>query len=166
MTDTETSQTINSIFISNGKQKKHLQPNNKYPMRLCKACNIMVAENYLSNHKKTSKHLPNQQKKEENDKKNDVNYISDKLNQEIKDLEYKLSSFQSSLQSIIQHIDKMSDEMVNLENQRADIYEKMQHQIHHIKNMDAERKTFENDINIIKIQLDKKRTIYNYMNEL
>jgi chromosome segregation ATPase len=166
MTDTETSQNISSIFIANGKQKKHLQPSTKYPMRLCKACNIMVVENYLSNHKKTSKHLANQQKKEENDKKNDVNYISDKLNQEIKDLEYKLTSFQSSLQSIIQHIDKMSDEMVNLENQRADIYEKMQHQKHHMNNMDIERKTFENDINTIKIQLDKKRTIYNYMNEL
>ena len=64
MTETETSQTINSIFLTNGKEKKHLQPSTKYPMRLCKACNIHIAENYLSNHKRTNKHLINQQIKE------------------------------------------------------------------------------------------------------
>lgn len=166
MTDTETSQTINSIFISNGKQKKHLQPNDKYPMRLCKACNIMVAENYLSNHKKTTKHLINQHRRDEEAKKNDVNYITDNLNKEIKDLEYKLTSFQASQEALNKHIDQMTNEMANLENQRAEIYEKMQHTNHHIKNMNEEKKNFENDINKIKMELDKKRTIYNYMTEL
>lgn len=166
MTDTETSQSINAIFISNGKQKKHLQPNDKYPMRLCKACNIMVAENYLSNHKKTTKHLINQQKKEEDDKKNDINYIKIQLEKEVKDLEYKLTSFQASQEALNKHINKMADEMANLENERAELYEKIQHQMHHMKNMTQEKQNFENDINKIKMELDKKRTIYNYMTEL
>jgi predicted RNase H-like nuclease (RuvC/YqgF family) len=163
LTDTETESTV---FISNGKSKKYLQDNDKYPMRLCKACNIKVAENYLSNHKKTSKHILNQSKYEEGQKKGTVDYVYNKLNNEIKELEYKINDFKKSNESLILHTENMKKELHDLENERADITEKMHHSIHHLKNMEAEKTTFEENINKLNIELEKKRLIFTYMKEL
>jgi chromosome segregation ATPase len=163
LTDTETESTV---FISNGKSKKYLQDNNKYPMRLCKACNIKVAENYLSNHKKTSKHIANQCSYDEEQKKGTVDYVYNKLNSEINELENKINDFKKSNEVLILHTENMKNELYNLESERAEIAEKMQHHMHHMKNMEAEKKTFEENINKLSIELEKKRLIFTYMSEL
>jgi chromosome segregation ATPase len=162
MTDTEGSQTISSVFLTNGKQKKHLQPSTKYPMRLCKACNIHIAENYLSNHKRTSKHLANQANKEEREKRNNVNYINDKLNQEIRDLEYKLRSFEDGKESINKSITKLEQEFYKISDEYANLHESLNLKSYEIKQMQKEINNFNETINKINDELNTKRQILNY----
>jgi len=162
MTETETSQTINSIFLTNGKEKKHLQPSTKYPMRLCKACNIHIAENYLSNHKRTNKHLINQQIREEKEKKTNIHYVNDKLIQEIKELEYKLKSFEDGKKAINNTLVTLDNEYDIIQNQYDKYNDMLSIKKYEINQMKIEHNNFNDVIKKVTEELNTKKQILEY----
>lgn len=141
-TDTE----VSSVFIKN---KKYLQPNSKYKLRKCKPCDMMIAENYLTNHKRTLSHLSNQLIYDENINKNNVEFINNKLMKEIDELTYKLND-------LCNHKEKIKNDITESNQQ-------INHMKHHIIKMGEEYNIIDSNIKKITEKLNNNKIVHDYL---
>lgn len=169
ITDTETQSTFNipiSQYTKAGKMKKYLQPNNKYPMRYCKWCNIQVAENYLSNHKKTTKHIENYKKLEELNKRQNINYVAECVKKELDEIKEKINNISLSKIELERHINTITNEIYNLENNKEEIIKKITYEQYHIAEMKKEYNNYDNELERLNKEINDKEIIYSYMHNV
>jgi hypothetical protein len=150
----------NPVFKSSGKLKKHLEKSNKYPMRLCQCCNIMVVENYLSNHKKTIKH---KQKLQEYTDNNNIEYLNNKINEEIKDLENKLTSFQNGKDEINNELKKLDEEYNIIQNEYNKYSDMLSLKKYEIKQMKIEDNNLNEAIKKVEAEINAKKLLSTYL---
>lgn len=150
----------NPIFKSSGKLKKHLEKSNKYPMRLCQCCNIMVVENYLSNHKKTNKH---KQKLQEYTDNNNINYLNNKINDEIKDLEFKLSSLMTGKEEINNELKRLDNEYDKINHEYDKFSDMLSLKKYEIKQMKIEDINLNETIKKVEAEINSKKLLSTYL---
>jgi hypothetical protein len=149
----------NPVFKSSGKLKKHLEKSNKYPMRLCQCCNIMVVENYLSNHKKTTKH---KQKLQEYNDNTNIEYLNNKISDEIKDLENKLTSFMNGKEEIIESLQNLEEEYNIIQNEYNKYSDMLSLKKYEIKQMKIEDNNLDEAIKKVDAEINAKKLLSTY----
>lgn len=158
----ENNPTSNNLSFKSGKAKKHATPNPKYKQHFCKACEIYVNINYLTEHKRTKKH-----KKLEDEKtdKTTIEYINKKIVEEIKELEYKHNDFIIGKENIQKHIEITINDMKTLKtkiNEMVYDYKMFQYELEKSK---QEYQKFDDDIKIIEQELSAKKLVSSYVNK-